>query len=334
MRIRYLFFLIILIIVARPANGQFSFIYKKYSSDSSHFLVSKPYASQEFDTLGITSVYKSDSTLIWAVERYFAGEEVYLSNDGKTITFIVPFNDDDWPISQYKEGSVFKRFELDDLVDLNNGYSRMNWVFDYHFKGGIKDTLWIHSTGSIMLESYAPDSIELEMYKRKHFSNGDTVFIISSDEHLLKIDQNTGSIDRMEIARSYFEQGRVKADSLGFIRLDTNFRVGYGLPNLQDSSPFDESLASAMNWKNITTSELGRYKSKKHIRIDISVLIDEKGKAEILSLSGWDEKSMEKVRDFILGSTFDTSHTKSGVNKKYFFDIVHLDMKCKNCAQH
>jgi hypothetical protein len=145
------FGLIFLISISVSSYGQlFSTVYKKYSADNSHYIISQPYSNQGYDTLGNTTIYSSTGEIKWRVERYFAMNSAFINNAGTILTFVTPFNHHySKPISIYTKGGLLKAYHIDDLVDLQTGYAKSSWMYESAFKGGIKDTIYVHSQGII-----------------------------------------------------------------------------------------------------------------------------------------------------------------------------------------
>lgn len=325
------YWLLILGLVSFNCFGQFAYVYQKYSPDKSHYIISKPYSSQEFDTLGNTTVYNSSGEMKWKVERYFAGESVFISNDGCILTFIVPFNKAFcWPIAVYKKGEFHKRYALTDLVDINKGYAKLNWTYDNFFKGGIKDTIYLHSQGLIEVNHYEPDTLENLMNKRKYFTSQEALYITTCEEKTIELNLANGLIvNRIDNSREWFTGTNIAPDSVITIKTDTKFKLEYGIPELTDGREFNTALADYLGFKNVPTNELGSVKIKRHVRVDISLLIDESGKAEILFVDEEDKELRDKISRYISDIQFTTKYNTLNIEKKHYFGIVHMDKRRK-----
>lgn len=322
--------LLAFILLSTHGFGQFSNPYKKYSSDSSYYLISKPYSNQEYDTLGKTTIYSKDGSVEWQIGRYFAGESVFLGNNGNVLTFIVPFNDDERPISVYKNSSFNMGYGLSELVDLENGYCNKSWIFSTFFMGGVEDTINFHNQGVIVHKEYEADSTESLMERRRYYTSGDTLFLVTCENQILKLDLNSGQIiDTISNAYQYFNDGIVHPDSLITVVTELEYGREFGIPEMKNGEPFDETLARRLGWKNISIDELGAYQPKQGVTINIEVLINKKGKAEILSLDTSDESSKKIIRRFINDAEFSVEPYVKAVGKKYYFDILQMDKKGK-----
>lgn len=311
--------------------GQFSFKYKKYSWDKSHYFISEPYSNQEYDTLGNTTVYNSSGQIQWRIERYFAERSSYINSSGTVLTFITPFNDNySRPISNYTKDGLSKTYDIEELVDLEKGYAKLSWIYMSSFKGGIKDTIYLHSQGMIELNHYDSDSLEKIIDKRKHVTQGDALFITTCEEKVFRFDLNNGAKEQVsDNSTEWFMLNKPEFDSLTMDAYETKFGREYGLPELENGKDFDLSLADHLGFRNISTSELGTVKIKKGVGLDIYILVDKKGQPEILYLN-MDDKELEKrIRDYISNLTFTTRYNPKNVEKAYYFDRITMDAKSK-----
>jgi hypothetical protein len=311
--------------------GQFSFEYKKYSTDKSHYIISEPYSNQEYDTLGNTTMYNSRGEIKWRIERYFAGHSTFINNNGTLLTFLTLFNDNySNPISNYNKDGLIKTYLIEDLVDLEKGYAKLGWIYGSFFKGGIKDTIYIHSQGMIQVNSYESDSLEKIIDKRRCFTLGDSLFITTCEEKVLRLDLNNGTLKKIsDNCFELFKSSGIKIDSVTIEEYETKFGREYGLPELENGKDFDLSFAEHLGFKNISTYELGTVKIKKGVRIDIHVLVDNKGQSEILRLNIENQKLEKKIKDYVSNLTFTTKYNPKNVEKAYYFDNITMDMKSK-----
>lgn len=308
--------------------GQLSNPYKKFSSDSSYYLISKPFSNQEYDTLGNTTIYSKEGSIKWQIGRYFAGKTVFLSNSGEILTFIVPFNDDDRPISVYKEGVFMKSYQLSEIVELDKGYCNINWMFNSFLMGGVEDTIYSHNYGTILFKDYEADTIESLMDKQKYYTNDEILFLVTCENKISMVDLSSGQmVDVISNGYQYFKDSIAHQDSLITVRTELEYGKEFGLPKMENGKPFDESLAEILGWRNISTDELGTYKPRQGIRIDIAVLINEKGKADILSLNTSDSQTEDLIRKVINDSVFSVETYVEAIGRKYYFDILHFDKK-------
>ena len=324
-------FTIIGLITSFYCFGQFSFKYKKFSSDKSHYFISEPYSNQEYDTLGSTTIYNSKGEVKWRVERYFAERSSFINNNGTALTFVTPFNDNSSrPILIYMKEGLYKSYNIADLVDLEKGYAKLSWIYDSYFKGGIKDTVYLHSQGMIELNHYDPDSLERIIDERKLATSGDNLFITTCEEKVLKFNLNNGAKKQVsDNCYEWFKINKLEFDSLITEVYETKFGRSYGLPELENGKDFPSSLANYLGFKNITTSQLGTVKIKKGIRVDIHLLVNKNGKPEILRIDMPDEKLKKEIEEYVSTLTFMTIYNPVNVKKAYYFDIIHMDMKPK-----
>src|SRR5690606_21657227 len=84
---------ILLLLLSVEGFGQLSYEYKKFSRNQEFYSCSKSYSDQEYETLSQTQIFDSYDNLKWEVERYFAGETVFISENGQMLVFIEPFSD-------------------------------------------------------------------------------------------------------------------------------------------------------------------------------------------------------------------------------------------------
>ncbi len=162
------------------------------------------------------------------------------------------------------------------------------------------------------------------MDKRSYFTSGDSLFITTCEEKVFRFDLNGGKKEHVsDNCYKWFKSSKFTIDSVRTEPYETKFGREFGLPELENGKDFDVSLAEYLGFKNISTYELGTVKIKKGVRVDLYILVDSKGRPDILYIDLDDKELGEKISSYISNQTFTTKYNPGNTEKAYYFDIIH-----------
>jgi len=315
---------ILLLLFSFEGFGQLSYEYKKFSRNQEFYICSKPYSNQEYDTLGQTKIFDSNDNLKWEVERYFAGETVFLSENGQKLVFIEPFSDgNNSPLRIYSQNGVLKAYRTEELVDTSEGSCKYNWVYNTFYLGKPN---YDSAVNILIFDEYLPNKVEKRMESDYTFLRGEELNVVTCENVLLVINLGVGKItNKINDAYSYFTKTKVINEKVKFEKYPTNFELEYGIPELSNGEQFEIALAKYLNMKSYTPD--GSPNRNGGFGLELKLLIDKKGKAEILEIGIENESNKNRIIDFIGSADFTTKYIPTNIDKAYFNDKIFLMKK-------
>lgn len=329
-RIKILIFFTVYLIVGQVV-GQTAYIYTVYSQNEDFFLQTIPYDDEKWTSIGKTIVFNSDSTKCYEIPRHFGISphitEIFLSNDGKTIVYVLNYEDQNKSIEVFKNGMLFKQYQLTDLIDCNSENEKC-----FLFYNAIEKFTWETNNGEVIYKEGTTD-FEKALSKKATFLNNDTLYIFTKTNKLIKIDLNTANVDtttsRVKIDEELFKQ--IKPYKIKY----ESFKASkYGLSNLANGKPFKDKLAKYLNMANVPEHKKKPNKYKEYY-IHFEILVDKNGKALVHQIGrGWRDTLPEhKVKAFIEAQTFDTKLIPKQTDKWLFSSWVIFMNKNKKQAE-
>lgn len=312
---------ILLLLLSFEGFGQLSYEYKKFSRNQEFYICSKPYSNQEYDTLGQTQIFDSNDNLKWEVERYFAGETVFLSENGQMLVFIEPFSDgNNSPLRIYSQNGILKAYRTEELVDPLEGSCKYNWVYSTFYLGKPN---YDSATNILIFDEYLPNKVEKLMESNNIYLKGERLNIVTCENKILFINLKDGTIaNTMNDAYSYFAKTKVNNEKVKIEKYPTNFEREYGIPELSNGELFDIALANYLNMKSYTPD--GSPNRNGGFGLELKLLIDKTGKAEILEIGIENESNKNRIIDFIGSADFTTKYIPTNIDKAYFNDRLFL----------
>jgi len=315
---------ILFLLLSFEGFGQLSYEYKKFSRNKDFYICSKPYSNQEYDTLGQTQIFDSNDKLIWEVERYFAGETAFLSEDGQMLVFIEPFSDsNNFPLSIYYQNGSSKKYKTEELVDTLKGACKFNWVYSTFYLGKPN---YDSAVNILIFDEYISNKVEKQMESNYIFIKGDELNIVTCENKVIGVNLNDGIVtNKINDAYSYFTKTKVRKEKVKFEIYPTNFELEYGIPELSNGEPFEKALAKYLNMVSYNSD--GSPNKKDGFGFELKLLIDKGGKAEILEVDIESESNKKKIIDFIGSVDFESKYIPENIDKAFFTDKVFLKNK-------
>jgi len=312
-------------------------IYTINSQNNEFFLRTIPFDNHEQTPTGKTIVFNSDSVKLYEITRHFEisdnRKEVFLSNDGKTIIYVIDreFN---WggihnkSVEIFKNGISIKQYQLTDLINCDSDYEDC-YLF---YKEAIDEIAWKlinpWTKEEILVTKATKDTInwsnknawsreqeiiyktnatnfEKELTKKATFFNNDTLYIFTKTNQLIKIDINTANFYILPITNineewfSNIKSFDIKSEEFKPSSL-------YDLPNLSDGKSLKKELAKHLDMAVFLDEKRNSHKYKKYT-MKIEILVSKNGKATIDKVDyNYGEISEEKIKSFIESQKFDT----------------------------
>jgi hypothetical protein len=336
---RKLLGLIFFLLANISANGQTTTysicsINKVTSKNGKFFLRSTPFDNIEQSPAGKTIVYTSDSTKIYELPRYFEvsdnRKEIYLSNDGNTVAYIVDRELEWYDIYQkaielYRRGEEFKGFTLDELIKCNKE------VEDCHlfYKDAIDTVKYVNGKRNVLFKETATD-FEKNLTNRAVYFSNDTLTIFSRTS-VIRLDLNSGKLFSEDFTA--FAQEDVKQmDTLSFQSIDFKSPSLYGMPRTVDNKSVEEGLAEFLDMRVYPEDSRKSDKYKRYSAY-IELMIDTTGSAYLDKIENHGNLPEDKINSFISGIQFETDHIPSGIEKWRFSGWVKLMNKSKKVAK-
>jgi len=311
------------------------YIHTVKSQNDKYFLRTIPFDNIEQTSTGNTIIYNSDSTKFYEVEKYFElsdnRKEVFLSNDGKIIAYVVD-REFKWDGVQNKSIEIFnngisvKQFQLNDLIDCNSDNEDC-YLF---YKEAIDTVVWEYGNTKITFKENATD-FEKQLTEKATFLNNDTLYIFSKTSKLITIDLKTANLSSTSLSevnpdkfkqikpvQSYMEQ--FKPSSF------------YGFPNLSSSLTIENGLSESLDMAVFPEDEKGSDKFKRY-SINIQIIIDTNGNAILDKIENYGGLPEEKIKNFIQTQKFETNSIPKDVEKWRFSGWITLMNKNKKVAK-
>jgi len=318
---RFLF--ILFLVINFNGYAQLSFEYKKFSSNSGFYIHSKPHSNQEYDTLGQTKVFDSNHNLQWVINRYFTGETVYVNNGGTKVVFIEPFSDSSSvPIRIYHEDGSLAKFEEKDLKNDACESCNYGWLYSTFVLGKPN---YDSTLNFLIFDAYEADDIEEKMDSNNIFLKGEDLFLVTCGNSVFKLNLDKGTLSKTtDDAYRYFKANSVINEVNKYIKYPTEFKWEYGIPETVEGNSFEKALAEHIGMEAYVPD--GSPKRKGGVRLELKLLIDKAGKAEILTLETKDEVR-KQITEFINQTNFTTTCIPENIDKAVFLDVIFFEKK-------
>ena len=329
--------LILFIIASVIANAQFAHPYKVYSENREYFIKSIPFYDQIWTEDGKTIICKANDTtqVITTINRYFQPDFLFLSNDGKSVCFLLNWFDSgtEWRndvIFFYSNGSLIKKYNGSEFVDstLNvriNSLCYNNEEIDS--LGESKDK----SAKSDLKKRI--DSLNSYFNTNNSFLKNDTLYLLTHNKFVNRFSMKTGEmIDRTSFAD--FSKGILVYPSKRVIQ---NYEIisptnGW-LPKLANGEDCCIALAKTAqlvycDGKNADFE--GKYKKNS---FKIYCGIDTAGNCVDLQIDCKDSVLKKATVLFFKNAKFNKAEIPKGVDKWYYMHTAFFRNKSKKNAK-
>lgn len=311
------------------------YIHTVKSQNDKFFLKTIPFDNIEQTSTGKTTVYNADSTKVYEVNRHFElsenRKEVFLSNDGKTIVYVID-REFKWDGLQNKSVEIFnngipvKRFQLTDLIDCNSDNEDC-YLF---YKEAIDTVIWENGKRKIKFKENASE-FEKQLSEKATFLNNDTLYIFTKTAKLIAIDLNTSNLSSTSLSGISAEKFK---NIKPFHSQSEKFKPSslYGLPNLSSGLTIEKGLAKSLEMSVFPEDKKGSYKFKKY-SINVQIIVDKDGNAVLDKIENYNELPEDKIKTFIASQKFAINAIPTEAEKWRFDGWIALMNKNKKEAK-
>lgn len=311
------------------------YIHTVKSQNNKFFLKTIPFDNIEQTSTGKTTVFNSDSIKVYEVDRHFElsdnRKEVFLSNDGKTIVYVLDreFN---WAGVQNKSIEIFnngvsvKQFQLTDLIDCDSDNEDC-YLF---YKEAIDTVVWENGKRKITFKANATD-FEKELTEKATFLDNDILYIFSKIAKVITIDLNTtnsSSLPLSEVNPNNFKE-------INSVQLQSEkFKPSslYRLPNLSSGITLEKGLAESLEMSVFPEDKKNSDKFKRY-SLNVQIIVDKDGNAVLDKIENYSGLPEDKVENFIASQKFETNSIPEETEKWRFDGWIVLMNKNKKEAK-
>lgn len=283
------------------------YIHTVKSQNDKFFLKTIPFDNIEQTSTGKTTVFNSDSKIIYEVDRHFElsenSKEVFLSNDGSTIVYVLDreFNWDgvqNKSIEIFKNGKSVKQFQLTDLIDCD--YDKEDCYLFY--KEVIDTVAWKNGKREITFKVNSTD-FEKQLTEKATFLDCDKLYIFTKTAKLITIDLNTTNLSFLPLSEvnpnSFREINSVQIQSEKFKPSSL-----YRLPNLSNGITLEKGLAESLGMAVFPEDKKSSNKFKRY-SINVQILVDKDGNAVLDKIENYKGLPEDKIEKYITSQKFE-----------------------------
>ena len=304
-------------------NGPF----KMSSLSDENYLLSYPYKDHNLTSgdlcTGITKVFDSENNeLKYQIEKFFAVNNVHLSNDGESIVYLNNY----WKGSSYDSCST-EVLEFYKKGELTKSYSFAELIGEEPEEG--EDIHWL----------FIDYKNEEWRTKNNHYLMGDTLYVATEKtDEIILLDLNTGNILSRVSSKKYLENLSKKKFSSNIIEFIKAEEFEF-LPNVNSGSTFREALESHLNVEIIPTdgtekNGLYYYYFWVDAIIDSNgICLDYKVNTNENVLISEVKELKKKMRDFFSKTKFERGVRAYGLKKWKFRETFRLTKRPKSIAR-
>jgi hypothetical protein len=299
------------------------------SKNEKYYLTTIPFDKILQTSIGKTTVYKSDSTKVYELDRNFDlvrnHRDLFLSNDGRTIVFVSNY-EFEWEgklnksIIIYRDGVLVKEYQLNELIECDD----KNENCYLYYRKAIERVDRKSDTAKIIYKESATD-FEKYVTQRSTYLNNDTLFIFTNDAKVITIDVNT--LKLTTFPNSYFSPSTfysitpVKVRSVFF-----NTENLSKTPLLQNSQTLKQTIADSLGMSVFPEDQKSEALYKKH-RISLEIILDKEGTANVSKLESKDNLDLKKVERILKSNKFETKTIPTVTDKWVFQEEILLMTK-------
>ena len=311
------------------------YIHTVKSQNEKFFLKTIPFDNIEQTSTGITTVLNSDSLKVYEVDRHFElsdnRKEVFLSNDGKTIVYVLDreFN---WngvqnkSIEIFKNGVSVKQFQLTDLIDCNSDNEDC-YLF---YKEAIDTIVWENGKRKIIFNSNATD-FEQQLTEKATFLDNDILYIFTKTAKVITIDLNTTNLSSIPLSEvnpnNFKEINSIQSQAEKFKPSSL-----YRLPNLLSGLTLEKGLAESLEMAVFPEDKKSSNKFKRY-SVNVQIIVDKDGNAILDKIENYNGLPEDKIESFIASQKFETNSIPVETEKWRFSGWIKLMNKSKKEAK-
>lgn len=311
------------------------YIHTVKSQNDKFFLKTIPFDNIEQTSTGKTTVYNADSTKVYEVNRHFElsenRKEVFLSNDGKTIVYVID-REFKWDgilnksIEIFNNGISVKQFQLTDLINCDSDKEDC-YLF---FKESIDTVAWENGKRKITFKENASD-FEKQLTEKATFLDNDTLYIFTKTAKLLTIDLNTLSLNSLPLSEvnpnNFKEINSIQSQAEKFKPSSL-----YRLPNLLSGLRLENGLAESLEMAVFPEDKKSSNKFKRY-SINVQIIVDKDGNAVLDKIENYNGLPEDKIEKFIASQKFETNSIPAETEKWRFSGWIKLMNKSKKEAK-
>lgn len=302
------------------------------SQNNSYYLQTTPFDNIQQTTLGKTVVFTADSVKMYEIGRHFELEnnqrEIFLSNDGKTIAYIMDTEfeydgEQNSSIQIFKDGLPVKQYSLSDLISCNLDNQEC-YLF---YKESIDTVTYSGGKRQVTFKANATD-FEKALTQKATFLNNDVVYIFTKNNTLITLHLDT-------LAFNIFPAASAKPDTFMQYKpvqiiKGKGFKVSLSsLPDVMGGEPFENSLAKSLGMA-VYPEGKNQYKT---YHFNLSIVVDKSGYAVVDKIETSDIIPEDKIKSFIASQKFETASIPAGIDKWRFSGWITLMNKNKKAAK-
>jgi len=311
------------------------YIHTVKSQNDKFFLKTIPFDNIEQTSTGKTTVYNSDSTKVYEINRHFElsdnRKEVFLSNDGKTIAYVID-REFKWDGVQSKSidilsnGITVKQFQLTDLIDCDSDIEDC-----YLFYKEAIDTVFQENGKRKIIFKENVSEFEKQLTEKATFLNNDTLYIFSKTSKQIAIELNTASLTSMHLSeinpKKFKKIKSVQSHMEKFMPSSL-----YGLPKLSSGLSLEKGLAESIEMAVFPEDKKGSNKFKRY-SINVQIIIDKDGNAILDEIENYNGLPEDQIKTFITSQKFAVNSIPSETEKWRFSGWIALMNKSKKEAK-
>jgi hypothetical protein len=305
------------------------------SQNNKFFLKTIPFDNIEQTSTGKTTVYNSDSTKVYEVNRHFElsenRKEVFLSNDGKTIVYVID-REFKWDgvlnksIEIFNNGISVKQFQLTDLINCDSDKEDC-YLF---YKESIDTVAWENGKRKITFKENASD-FEKQLTEKATFLDNDTLYIFTKTAKLITIDLYTLSLNSLPLS----EVNPIKFKEISSIQSQAEkFKPSslYRLPNLLSGLTLEIALAESLEMAVFPEDKKSSNKLKRY-SVNVQIIVNKDGNAILDKIENYNGLPEDKIERFISSQKFETNSIPVETEKWRFSGWIALMNKSKKGAK-
>lgn len=310
------------------------YVHTVKSQNDEFFLKTIPFDNIEQTSTGKTTVFNSDSSKLYGIEKHFElsknRKEVFLSNDGKTIAYVID-REFEWDglqnksIEIFNNGILVKQFQLADLIDCDSDNEDC-YLF---YKESIDSVFWENNKRKIKFKENASE-FEKQISEKATFLNNDTIYIFTKTAKLVTIDLNTLNLSSISLSEVNTE--KFKNIKPFYSQIDEFKPSLYELPNLSNGITLKKGLAEVLDMAIFPEFEKKSNKFKRY-SVYIEIIVDKDSNAVLDKIESYKGFPEDKIEKFFSTQKFETNLIPIETEKWRFRGWIALMNKSKKEAK-
>jgi len=321
-------------LLGQTTHQPICYIHNIFSQNENYYLKTIPFDNIEQTQIGKTIVFNSNNDFIYEIPRHFEKseneKEIFLSNDGKTIVYIIDREFihkeiENKSIEIYKNGKLAISYSLKELIDCNSD----NEDCYLSYKDAIEDIKWENGKRNIIFRSNATE-FEKQISKKSIYIENNTIYIFTKSKQIILLDLETLKVDKLplkEIALDNFQPIKIISQSEKLKSV-----VLFELPNLADGNSLKKALAKHLDMAVFPENkdDSDNYKS---YSIKLEILIDTLGNAFVEGIENYKKLPEDKIVEFVQSFKFESNSIPNLTEKWRFEGWITLMNKNKKEAK-